>query len=99
MVEKDKDLDTLKAMALGSTLAGMAFSNASTGLAHALAERIAVFLALAHGMLVAILLPYVMKFNIPKASARYAGVSRALRHFVRTQPPTTCGRCVLARSM
>ena len=78
MVEDDRDLDVLKAMASGSTLGGMAYSNASTGLAHALAERIAVFCEVAHGTLVAILLPHVMDFNIAVASARYAEVARAL---------------------
>lgn len=78
MVGEGRDLDTLKAMASGSTLAGMAFSNASTGLTHALAERVAVFHDLAHGLLVAVLLPYVMEFNVPQASAKYARVARAL---------------------
>jgi alcohol dehydrogenase class IV len=73
-----RDMGTLEALASGATLAGMAFSNASTGLAHVLAERIAAFHKVPHGMLVATVLPHVIDFSKAEAPAKYAEMARAL---------------------
>lgn len=68
----------LPEMALGSTLAGMSFSNSSTGLAHTIAERIAATRERPHGELVAAVLPAVIQFNLPVARTKYARVAQAL---------------------
>ena len=68
----------LSALALGSTLAGMSFANSSTGLAHALAERVATVRGAGHGELVALMLPSVMRFNLPRARSKYGEVARSI---------------------
>lgn len=60
-----------------SALAGMAFSNASLGLAHALAHAVGAAFGLAHGQACAILLPHVIDYN-RKFSSKYARVEAAL---------------------
>jgi len=46
-----------------STLAGMAFSNVSLGLAHSLAHKIGGEFGITHGLANAILLPHIVKYN------------------------------------
>ena len=60
-----------------SALAGMAFSNASLGLVHALAHSVGGGFSLPHGQVCAILLPYVIDFN-RNFSDKYAMVEKAL---------------------
>ena len=65
-------------MAVASTLAGIAFSNAGVGLVHAMSHPLGGHFDLAHGVANAILLPYVMKFNLIARMERYAEVGKAL---------------------
>ncbi len=58
-------------MMMASLMAGLAFSNASLGLVHAMAHSLGGALDLAHGECNAILLEKVVRFNYAKASARY----------------------------
>ncbi len=46
-----------------STLAGMAFTNASLGLVHSLAHKIGGEFGVTHGLANAILMPYIINFN------------------------------------
>ena len=46
-----------------SALAGMAFSNASLGLTHAMAHKLGGEFGLAHGLANAVLLPHIIEFN------------------------------------
>ena len=60
-----------------STLAGMAFTNASLGLVHSLAHKIGGEFGVTHGLANAILMPYIVQYN-KKGTDRYADVERAL---------------------
>ncbi len=72
------DLTARENMSLGSVLAGMALASAGLGLVHGLAHPIGYAYQLPHGQACAILLPYVIKFNIEVSQARYATAARVL---------------------
>lgn len=65
-------------MMLGSTLAGIAFSNSSVALVHGMSRPIGAFFHVPHGLSNAMLLPAVTEFSIPLAAARYAECAVAL---------------------
>lgn len=67
-----------EAMMLGSTLAGIAFSNASVAMVHGLSRPIGAFFHVPHGLSNAMLLPSVTEFSIPAASERYAQCAQAM---------------------
>ncbi|GMQ61133.1 iron-containing alcohol dehydrogenase [Vallitalea maricola] len=60
-----------------STLAGMAFTNASLGLVHSLAHKIGGELGITHGLANAILLPYIVEYNM-KATDKFAEIEKQL---------------------
>lgn len=62
-VQQGTNLEARSNMLLGSLLAGMAFSNAGTAAAHALAYPIGGLTKSPHGEVTGLLLPYVMEFN------------------------------------
>ena len=65
-------------MMLGSLLAGLAFSNASLGLVHAMAHALGGLLGLPHGMCNALLLEHVVDFNYSAAPERYDRIGQAM---------------------
>jgi 1,3-propanediol dehydrogenase len=65
-------------MARASLRAGMAFTNALLGATHAIAHQIGGALDLPHGLLNAILMPHVMRFNAETHADRYVDVATAL---------------------
>lgn len=72
------DREAREAMMLGSTLAGIAFSNASVALVHGMSRPIGAFFHVPHGLSNAMLLPAVTTYSIPAARERYADCARAL---------------------
>ncbi|MBP2641642.1 MAG: alcohol dehydrogenase [Firmicutes bacterium] len=72
------DVEAREKMALASCLAGVAFSNASTNLAHAGGRALGTYFHVPHGLSVALLLPFVMEFGLEAAEDRYADVAVAL---------------------
>lgn len=67
-----------EAMMLGSTLAGIAFSNASVALVHGMSRPIGAAFHIPHGLSNAMLLPAVTEYSIPAAVQRYADCARAM---------------------
>ncbi|WP_036180395.1 iron-containing alcohol dehydrogenase [Marinomonas sp. MED121] len=65
-------------MMLGSTLAGVAFSNASVALVHGMSRPIGAAFHVPHGLSNAMLLPTVTEYSIPAAVERYADCARAM---------------------
>jgi alcohol dehydrogenase len=70
------DLAARDAMLTASCMAGMAFSNTQNGLDHALALAIGSRYHLSHGLSTAILLPWVMAFNLPANLEKFARIAR-----------------------
>ena len=65
-------------MLLGSHFAGIAFSNASTNLAHASARPLGARFQLPHGLTVALTLPPVVHFGLEAAKDRYEKIAAML---------------------
>lgn len=74
---KGDDAEARYNMHNASSLAGMAFTNASLGLIHSLAHKIGGEFGVTHGLSNAILMPYIVDFN-RKSSDKYAMVEKAL---------------------
>lgn len=72
------NIDLRAKMMLSSLNAGLAFSNASLGLVHAMAHSLGGFLDLPHGECNALLLDHVMGFNFDEESKKYKEIARAL---------------------
>lgn len=65
-------------MMAGSMIAGMAFLNVGLGSTHALAHPLGGYYDIPHGVANAILLPYVMKFNLSACPGRFANIAKAM---------------------
>lgn len=76
--EYPDDIGAREAMMTGSTLAGAAFINSNVGAVHALAETVGAKYHIPHGTANAIFLPYVMEFNLPNTSEKYAEIARIM---------------------
>ena len=72
------DMARRSAMMTASLMAGLAFSNASLGLVHAMAHSVGGCCDLPHGDCNAILLEHVVPFNFEAAAERYAQLAEAL---------------------
>ncbi|MGO7014905.1 iron-containing alcohol dehydrogenase, partial [Rhizobium johnstonii] len=79
------DLEARSEMLLGSMLAGMAFAHSPVAAVHALAYPIGEIFHEAHGLSVALVLPYVLEFNRPAAEALYAELSDVIQPGYRRQ--------------
>jgi alcohol dehydrogenase class IV len=65
-------------MMMASLTAGLAFSNASLGLVHAMAHSLGGALGLAHGECNALLLEQVVAFNFSAARQKYQQLAEAM---------------------
>lgn len=72
------DPEARTAMARASLSAGLAFTNAILGAAHAISHQIGGALDLPHGMLNAILLPHVVRCNAATDPGRFRPLAEAL---------------------
>jgi alcohol dehydrogenase len=77
-VHNGQDLDAREAMLTGSMYAGLAFGSAATGMVHGLAMPLGGRFNVPHGIANAVLLPYVMRYNLISSLDRYRDVAIAL---------------------
>lgn len=77
-VRDGRDEDARTGVAMGSLLGGFCLGPVNTAGVHALSYPLGSTFHLAHGLSNALLLPYVMEFNVPAAPRRYAEVAIAL---------------------
>ncbi len=72
------NLEARENMALAATLGGMAFSNAGVALVHALEYPMGGALHCSHGAGNGLLLPYVMRFNLPARKKTFGRIASLL---------------------
>jgi alcohol dehydrogenase class IV len=77
-VHEPGNLAAREGMALAATLAGLAFSNNAVAVVHALEYPLGGALHCSHGAGNGLLLPYVMRFNLPVRIAEFAKIGRLL---------------------
>ncbi len=71
--EEGANLDYREKMLNASMVAGLAFTNVSLGIVHSMAHTLGSYFGLAHGLLNAVILPYIIEYNSadPAAKKRY----------------------------
>jgi alcohol dehydrogenase class IV len=72
------DLEARDGMALGATLAGLAFSNVGVAVVHALEYPVGGATHCSHGAGNGLLLPFVMRFNLSARAREFAQIARLL---------------------
>src|SRR5436190_461809 len=77
-VKNGKNIEAREKVAMGSLLGGFCLGPVNTAGVHALSYPLGSMFHLAHGLSNALLLPYVMEYNIPAATKKYAEVAIAL---------------------
>ena len=65
-------------MAVAQYVAGMAFSNVGLGVDHGMAHPLSALHDIPHGVACAMLLPTVMRFNMPAALDKYVDIAKAV---------------------
>jgi alcohol dehydrogenase class IV len=77
-VANGEDREAREGMALAATMAGLSFSNVGVAAVHALEYPIGGAVHCSHGAGNGLLLPYVMRFNLPVRRERFAVIARLL---------------------
>lgn len=72
------DMEAREKMALAQYVAGMGFSNVGLGLVHGMAHPLGAMFDIPHGVANALLLPYVMQFNMESSMEKYADIAVAM---------------------
>ena len=75
---ESRENDALEQLSIAGTSAGMAFSNASLGLVHALAHSLGGMLDVVHGLIHPVLLPPVMRYNLPACPKKIADIGEII---------------------
>jgi alcohol dehydrogenase class IV len=77
-VNNGNDLEAREGMALAATLAGLAFSNVGVAVVHAMEYPVGGAVHCSHGCGNGLLLPWVMRFNLPTRIAVFARIASLL---------------------
>ena len=77
-VEDGKDLDARSQLLLAAHMAGVAMANTGLGICHAIGHSLGGRWNIAHGVTLAMLLPDVLRFNLPVRTERLADIAFAL---------------------
>ncbi len=77
-VENGNDLEARENLSLGSLFGGFCLGPVNTGAVHALSYPLGSEFHVAHGLSNALLLPYVIEYNINAAPERYADIALAM---------------------
>lgn len=79
-------------MMLGSMMAGIAFSNSAVTAVHCLGETIGGFYDIHHGLIMAILLPHVMEYNLVACPEKFIEIAKAMGENVNRFPKMEAAR-------
>ena len=74
----DHETEATQNMLLASAMAGIAFSQTRLGNVHAMSHPVGAQFGVHHGLANAVLLPYVMEFNLVSRAGKFADVAEAL---------------------
>ena len=74
----DQNIEATQNMLLGSTMAGIAFSQTRVGNVHAMSHQVSALFGVPHGVANAVLLPYVMAFNLIGCSDKFVEIAVAM---------------------
>lgn len=77
-VADGKDSAARENMALGSYVAGMAFSNVGLGIVHSMAHPLGARFDTPHGVANALLLPFIMEYNQSACPEKFAKIAEAM---------------------
>jgi alcohol dehydrogenase class IV len=77
-VDNGQDIEARSNLALGSLYGGMCLGPINTAAVHALAYPLGSEFKIGHGLSNALLLPYVMEFNLPAAVKKYVEIAEAI---------------------
>ncbi len=77
-VKEGKNLKARKDMAMAAFMSGLCLSNSGLGAAHALSHPLGVYYKIPHGLSCAVLLPYVMEYNLPVVTKKLAKIAQSL---------------------
>ena len=77
-VKDGGNVEARSAMSLASLYGGMCLGPVNTAATHALAYPLGGEYKIAHGISISVLLPFVMMFNLPAATEKYANIARAV---------------------
>ncbi|MDD3165574.1 MAG: iron-containing alcohol dehydrogenase [Oscillospiraceae bacterium] len=94
-VTDGENLETRSAMALASTLGAAAFLNGGLGAVHGISQSIGGIAHSSHGETNAVMLPYVMAYNLPGATTRLAWIASALGADVAGLPAEQAAACAV----
>jgi alcohol dehydrogenase len=85
-VASGTDAKAREDMALGSVFAGISLANAGVGAVHACAYPIGGRFGTGHGVTNALLLPYIMEYNLVGNLKKFANIARALGEITDQMP-------------
>ncbi|MHA4848901.1 iron-containing alcohol dehydrogenase [Rhodococcus sp. MSC1_016] len=77
-IEDPLEMEPRAVMAQASLEAGLAFTNAILGAAHAMSHQVGGLLDLPHGVINGVLLPHVIRFNAASDAAPFVAIAAAL---------------------
>ncbi|MDP8234525.1 MAG: iron-containing alcohol dehydrogenase, partial [Candidatus Saelkia tenebricola] len=77
-LSKLKNLKLREHLSEASLMAGISFSNAGLGLAHAISHPIGALFGLSHGLVNAVLLPVVSEFNYQFSESKFNHISKCI---------------------
>lgn len=77
-VEHGDDIEARDNMLMACLMAGMAFSNSRLGNVHAMSHPVGGHFDVPHGVANAIILPYVMEYNLAASAERFANIATGL---------------------
>lgn len=73
------DAEAREHMHNAATIAGLAFGNSQTGVAHALGHSFGALFRVPHGRAVSLFLPYVIEYEVESSMSRYADIAHMMR--------------------
>ena len=85
-VKQPDNLDARTGMAVAAMLGGLAFSNVCVALVHAMEYPLGGLVHCSHGQGNGLLLPYVMRFNLPARTNEFAQIAGWLGEEVNDKP-------------